>query len=182
MDTANTSNLRRALINCLVLLSAGAAAVHFAVVGDHFDESWAYGMFFAIAAWLQVLWAIAIAANASKRLFLAGVIGNSVIVVVWIVSRTSGLPVGPTAGSPESVEFIDILATSFETVIVLGGVVLLRGSTDRSRMGARVVALTTIATALIVVPLTTAAIASVSVRHEESDVFHEAPPHQIPHR
>ena len=182
MDIVAPSNLRRALINCVVVLSAGAAAIHFAVIGDHFDEYWAYGMFFAIAAWLQLLWAIGLAASPSRWLFLIGTLGNTVIIAIWIISRTSGLPVGPHAGSPESVEFIDVLATGFEALIVVGSLMLLRDSTDQSRMGARAVAITTIAATLIVVPLTTAAIESASVSQKESDVFHEAPSQKIPHR
>lgn len=181
MDTAVQSNLERAFVNCLVLLSAGAAAIHFAVIGDHFDEYWAYGMFFAVAAWLQILWAIALAASVSRWLLLAGVLGNAIIVAVWVISRTSGLPVGPHAGTPETVEFIDVLATGFEALIVVGSVVVLKGSAEMPRVGARAVTVTTVATALIVVPLTTAAIALVSMPHKGSDVFHETP-QQMSHR
>lgn len=178
---AGQSNLGRALVNCLVLLSVGAAAIHFAVIGDHFDEYRAYGLFFAVAAWLQVLWAIALTAKGSRRLLFAGVLGNTIIIAVWAVSRTMGLPVGPHAGTSETVEFIDVLATSFEALIVLGSVVLLRGWAERLRFGVRGVTVTTIATALIIVPVTTAAIAWVSVPHKGSDVFHETPQHQMPH-
>lgn len=181
MDTVNSSSVRRALANCLILFSAGAAAIHFAVIADHFDEYWAYGLFFAIAAWLQVLWAIGLAAGVKRRLIVAGALGNALIIAIWIISRTSGLPVGPDAGSPEAVEFVDVLASGFEALIVLGGVVVLRDSAERTRLRARAVAVTTLVTALIVVPLTTAAIASVSV-HKESDLFHEAPHQEIPHR
>jgi hypothetical protein len=76
------------------------------------------------------------------------------------------------------VEFIDVLAACFEAVIVVGSVVLLRGSAERSGVGARAVTATTVATALIVVSLTTVAIASVSVP-KGSDVFHETPQHQM---
>ena len=182
MDTGDQSNLGRALVNCLILLSAGAAAIHFAVIADHFDEWWAYGVFFAVAAWLQILWAIALGASVSRWLLLAGLVGNTIVVAVWAISRTSGFPVGPHAGTAESVAFIDVLATSLEVLIVAGSLLLLRSSAGRRRVRAHVVAVTTVATALIVVPLTTAAIAFVSVPDKGSDVFHETPSHQTPHR
>ncbi|MEX2556833.1 MAG: hypothetical protein WEB06_14550 [Actinomycetota bacterium] len=182
MDTHDRSKFGSALVNCLVLLSAGAAAIHFAVIGDHFDEYWAYGIFFAVGAWLQILWAIVLGASVSRWLLLAGMLGNAIIVAIWVVSRTSGLPVGPHAGTPETAEFIDILATSFELLIVVGSVVLVRGSAERLRFGTRGATVTTVASALIVVTLTTAAIAKVSVPHEESDVFHETPQHHTPQR
>ncbi len=182
VDTADQSHLGRALLNCLILLSAGAAAIHFAVIGDHFAEYWVYGMFFAVAAWLQILWAIALASKGSRRLLFSGVLGNTIIVAVWVISRTSGLPVGPQSGTRETVNFTDFLATSFEALIVVGSVVLLGGSAERPRVGARTVMVTTVATALIVVPLTTVAIASVSVPDKGSDVFHEPPQLQMPHR
>ena len=179
METADESHLWRALINCLVLFSAGAAAIHFAVIGDHFDEYRPYGMFFAVAAWLQILWAMALTSKGSRRLLFVGVLGNTIIVAVWVISRTSGLPVGPHAGTAETVNFIDVLATGFEALIMVGSAVLLRGSVERHRVGARIVTITTVATALIVVALTTVAIASVSVPDEGSDVFHETPHHQM---
>jgi hypothetical protein len=32
------------------LLSLGAAGIHFAVLGSHFEEWWGYGVFFAVVA------------------------------------------------------------------------------------------------------------------------------------
>jgi hypothetical protein len=182
VETADQSYLRRVLINCLVLFAAGAAAIHFAVIGDHFDEYWVYGMFFAVAAWLQILWAIALPSKQPRRLLFLGVLGNTVIVMIWVISRTSGLPIGPHGGTPESVHFVDVLATGLEVLTVAGSALLLSGKHERPKLGMRAARITTVATALIVAALTTAAMASVPAPHEGSDIFHEAPHHQIPHR
>jgi hypothetical protein len=41
----------------LAALSAGAAAIHFAVVFEHFNAYVLYGVFFLIIAWAQMIWA-----------------------------------------------------------------------------------------------------------------------------
>jgi hypothetical protein len=110
----------------LALLSLGAAGIHLAVMGDHFGETWYHGSFFAAVAWLQVAWAVAIVVKPSRRLLLAGIIGNLVVAEVWLVSRTIGIPIGPNSGEAESIAFADVLATIFEFLIVFGSLVLLR--------------------------------------------------------
>jgi hypothetical protein len=110
----------------LAILSLGAAGIHFAVMGDHFNETWYHGSFFAAIAWLQLAWAVAIVMKPSRRLLLAGVIGNLVIAEVWLVSRTIGLPFGPNAGNAEAVAFADVLSTILEVGIVVGSLALLK--------------------------------------------------------
>jgi hypothetical protein len=110
----------------LAMLSLGAAGVHFAVTGLHFGETWYHGTFFAMVAWLQLIWAVAILVQPSRRLLLAGVIGNLVVAEVWLVSRTIGIPFGPNAGTAEAVGFVDVLTTVFEGVIIFGALALLR--------------------------------------------------------
>ncbi|MGH2679595.1 MAG: hypothetical protein ACRDG8_03800, partial [Actinomycetota bacterium] len=36
-------------------LSAGAAAIHFAVISTHFEEYWVFGAFFFVVAWFQAV-------------------------------------------------------------------------------------------------------------------------------
>jgi hypothetical protein len=62
----------------------------------------------------------------SRRLLLAGVIGNLVIAEVWLVSRTIGVPFGPESGIAEPVAFADVLGTILEVGIVVGSLALLR--------------------------------------------------------
>src|SRR5882672_11381130 len=70
----------------LALLSLGAAGIHFAVTGLHFGETWYHGTFFAMVAWLQLIWAVALLVKPSRRLLLAGIIGNLAVAEVWLVS------------------------------------------------------------------------------------------------
>jgi hypothetical protein len=102
----------------LALLSAGAAAIHFAFAPDHLDEDGIQGAFFLVVGWLQLLWAFVVIARPSPRLLLLGLL-NGVVAAVWVVSRTSGLP-GEAA---ETVALPDALATAFEVLICVGVVV-----------------------------------------------------------
>jgi hypothetical protein len=126
------ADLRQYLGWGLAFLSLGAAGIHLAVMGDHFNETWYHGSFFAGIAWLQLAWAVAIVMKPSRKVLLAGIVGNVVVAEVWLVSRTVGIPFGPNSGASEPAAFADILATVLEVGIVLGSLVLLRpGLTDR---------------------------------------------------
>jgi MFS family permease len=141
-----------------VLLTTAAAAIHFAVTPQHFDEDWAFGVFFAAAAWVQILWALLVVRSGHRRLLLTGVAGNLAIALVWAASRTTGLPVGPEPGTRETVEFIDVLATGFEILAAVTIFLALRWGTRRvaARHGTAIIA----TVALVVILTATAALAT----------------------
>ena len=107
-------------------LSAGAAAIHYAVIADHLEEWWAFGVFFAAMGVAQLLWAALVVASPSRLLVLLGVFGNAAIVALWILTRTAGTLIGPD-GHTESVGVADSVATAFEFGVVLAGPWLARG-------------------------------------------------------
>jgi hypothetical protein len=109
----------------LAVLSTGAAVVHFAVVAQHWEEWWLAGTFFSVVALFQLAWAMLVLLRPSLLVYLSGAAVNALVVVTWIVSRTSGVPVGPEAGDPEPVGFPDALATAYELLLVALVVALL---------------------------------------------------------
>ncbi|MGH3024284.1 MAG: hypothetical protein ACRDNI_11555 [Gaiellaceae bacterium] len=115
----------------VALLSIGASTVHFAVIAQHFDEWWLTGMFFLTIALFQLGWGLLVLLRPSALVYLAGAIVNALIVVTWIVSRTTGVPVGPEAGEAEPVGFPDTLSTAFEVVLVIVVVALLADGSAR---------------------------------------------------
>jgi hypothetical protein len=148
----------------LALLSAAAATIHFAVLGPHLGESWLLGVFFAATAVAQLAWALLVLTRPSRWVLLAGAIGNALVILVWIVSRTVGVPVGAEAGGAEPVGFADALSTAYEALIVVGAVVVLAWPATRQAAGreprsgwARI---GTWALAAVVVPLTAVAMLS----------------------
>ena len=82
----------------LAALSASAAAIHFAVVFEHFSEYVLYGVFFLIISWAQAIWAAVVLWRPSRPWLWLGIAGNAIILAVYFASRTTGLPFGPDKG------------------------------------------------------------------------------------
>lgn len=129
--------------------SAGAAAIHFAVIDQHVAEYWLFGAFFVAVALAQLGWVVAVVSNPIRTVYVVGAVGNALIAVTWVISRTTGLPFGPGAGEPEPVGVADVVSTVLELAVVVGTLLLLRGNElQRSwelRLVRPVVAIATIA-------------------------------------
>jgi hypothetical protein len=113
-------------------LSAGAAVVHLLVTPEHFRQDILFGAFFLVVATLQLAWSAAILQDRSNFLYLVGGIGNALILMVWAVSRTAGVPIGPNAGVPEPVAAIDALASAYEVIIVAACLYLVARGSERA--------------------------------------------------
>jgi hypothetical protein len=100
------------------VLSLAVAWVHFAYVGSHFRQWWAYGAFFLAAGAGQALFAPLVLRRPGRWLVLAGIAGNCAIVGMYVFSRTAGPPLGPHAHVPERAGGVDLATTATEIVIV----------------------------------------------------------------
>lgn len=109
----------------LAALVAGAGVIHFAMVPTHAAESLVDGIGFAVVGWLQVACAVALAVRPNRRVLGATIAINAVVLLLWALSRTVGLPVGGHVGVVEEIGSIDLLATVFEAAAVLGATYLL---------------------------------------------------------
>lgn len=116
------------------LLSAGAAAIHFAVAKTHFDEYPLFGLFFVGSGIAQLVWPLWLLLRYWRPLLVLGAIGNALIVALWAVDRVWGLPLGPTPWKPDPVGFGDSATSAFELLLVATCVALLiRGRSARLR-------------------------------------------------
>jgi hypothetical protein len=113
------------LLGGLAALSAGAAAIHFAVIFEHFSAYMLYGVFFLIISWAQAIWAAVVLWRPSRQWLWLGIAGNAVIVVVYFASRLNGLPFGPDKGHPEAFGALDLVSIIFEVALVAGCAALL---------------------------------------------------------
>ena len=106
-----------------------AALIHLWVIPEHFEEWWGYGAFFLVSAVAQGAYSAALLRWPRRPLLLLGIGGNVSIIVLYLLTRTVGIPFfGPHAGEVEGVGVADLFATTSELalVVVLLGV-LVRG-------------------------------------------------------
>lgn len=130
------------LLTRAAFLSIVASLLHAIAAGAHFDEWWGYGAFFVIAAMAQAIFGgipffsrmmeAESILDSWPRVRLqayawAGIVGNAIIIGVYVLSRTLGIPFfGPEAGKVEAVGGIDIVSKLVELALVIHLVLLLR--------------------------------------------------------
>jgi hypothetical protein len=111
--------------------TAAAGAVHASVTAEHFKEFWLFGVFFIGAAAAQIAWAAMVMFRPQRRLLMLGLAGNAAIVLLWAFTRFVGLPLGPGAGTRESMGLVDIAATAYEVLAVAFTAALLKRHGER---------------------------------------------------
>jgi hypothetical protein len=149
-------------IGPLAVLSLGAAAIHFAVMPEHFAEWWAFGVFFGATGWFEALWAVGYVTMPTRRIAALGLVANVATVLLWAASRTVGLPIGPEPWVPEPVGLPDLVATLLEGILVLGLLTILaipRSAHTSSRPTLRLMIAATIGASVAIAVVTTVAIA-----------------------
>ena len=140
---------RPLLLGAMAALSAGAAAIHFAVMFEHFSEYSLYGVFFLVLAWAQLVWPVVLislpsltwatatarparfpagwsrsglAPLAARRLaawLWLGIAGNAGVLVIYFSSRSIGLPFGPDNKSAEGWGGLDLVCAIEEILLVV---------------------------------------------------------------
>lgn len=146
----------RVLANSTVAGSAAAlplagAAIHLWVLPAHAQAWWVFGTFFALAALAQLLTVVIVLRWPEPPLILAALATQVGIILVWMISRTSGLPIGPpvvdmtagladpnrggygphTPGYPEPVGLLDTASTVIELLTVCALLAMLSEATRR---------------------------------------------------
>jgi manganese oxidase len=142
---ASRGSVSTLTLRAAAALSLLAATMHLWVVPEHLGEWWGYGTFFVILAVAQGLYALVLLRRPSRPLLLLGVGGNLAVAILWLVTRTTGIPLlGPHAGEVEGVGALDLACTLGEVGIVAGlGVLAMRGLPTEGRIQVVVVAATT---------------------------------------
>ena len=122
-------------------LSLLAAAIHLWVAPEHFEEWWGYGAFFVVLAVAQGLYALGLLRWPTRSILLLGAAGNLAVAILWLVTRTTGVPLlGPHAGEVEGVGVLDLACTLGEVGIVAGlGTLAMRGLPTERRIQIAVV-------------------------------------------
>jgi hypothetical protein len=155
-----TRRLAEPLLLGAALFSAASAAIHFAVVHEHLDEYPAFGLAFIVMGWFQFAWAARVVARPTRRLALAGAVGNGLIMGCWALSRTFGLPIGPEHWTPEAVGTADVISTILEGLVVAGAIMFLSASTNARIVPMRAVRAAIVTAAIVAISLTSVALAA----------------------
>jgi hypothetical protein len=138
------------VLSVIALASIAAGAINLAAaatVGR--DSSTQTLAFFVVVAIAQLAWGAVALARVPRWWLALGAVGNLVVVAIWVVSRTVGLPVGEFAGSTLPVGFADGLATALEAVTVVGAAALLVRRRGPARSVARSPGVTVAAAVLV---------------------------------
>ena len=146
-DERTTSGSRAADLR-LVLAAGlvGSAAIHAAVVPEHLTEWSAAGLFFVglTAAELAVA-GLLLAGPPRRSVLVSAALVSIGPLLIWLASRTAGLPFGPEPGVPEAIGLPDVLACALEIVTPRRGcsaasrfgTVGIATAVDRARQGPR---------------------------------------------
>ena len=131
---------------CVIL----SGSVHGLVTPDHFNEWWGYGVFFLAAAIGLIGFGLALITDAIDPrympgdvqrvrwlMYAAGAAGNVGILVLYVVTRTRGIPLGPGAGVVETVGGLDLVAKATECLALVGLAILLVRTRPAARRSAR---------------------------------------------
>lgn len=108
-------------------LAATAALIHAVEAPRHFAEWWGYGLFFVVMALGQAALAVVLLLRprrGNRWISAAGIAGNLGIAVLYMVTRTVGIPlVGPEAGEVEAFDRSGLVATLIELALVIALVI-----------------------------------------------------------
>jgi hypothetical protein len=109
------------------LLSAMSGLIHMLLTPIYFAQWLGYGAFFFLASVGQFSYAAVLAVNPPNRIILwTGIAGNSLIIVIWAITRTVGIPyLGPMAGEVLPVGLPDLISKLVESAVIVHLVVLL---------------------------------------------------------
>lgn len=112
---------RPARLGMLSVAATGAAAggIHLAVVPSHWAQAEIYGAFFALVGTTQVVWSLLLLVRPSRPLLGLNVAANLGVLLVWLDSRTIGLPLGPAAGLREPIGLLDLACAVIEVASVV---------------------------------------------------------------
>lgn len=107
-------------------LALCAGSIHLVATVQHLDTTWTLPVFFAVSgvAQLYVAWAVYRRPD-DRRMLLAAAAGSVVIALLWLLSRTVGLPFGPEKGR-SAIGVSDTLASMEELLFAAIAICVVR--------------------------------------------------------
>jgi hypothetical protein len=116
----------------VAILCGVSAGIHLGAAPQHFAEWWGYGAFFVLAAVAECALIALLALRPRAWVVQAGIWASLATMLMYLLSRTSGIPLGPRTGVVEPVELAGLAATAAEGALVVVLCRLLAGQ-ERAR-------------------------------------------------
>jgi len=123
-------------------LSLAAGFFHMMVTREYFIEWWGYGFFFIFAALAQLMYGLVLllqpwkfdesglsgetGTGYARPIFVAGLVGNLAIVVLYLITRSVGVPLGPNAGTVLSITPLSAVSKAIELLLIGHLIALIR--------------------------------------------------------
>lgn len=144
------------------------SAIHVVAVGPHAEHWPAAGVFFAVLAVTQTAAAVLLVTQRTNRGLVAAGIVSAGTVLLWLVTRTVGLPFGPGAGVPEEVSTGDLVSTASSLFTLVSLVPLVgRPAPATLRLTGRFATAFTVVAPLVVAGTLAVAMPSVEDHHHD---------------
>ncbi len=112
--------LGRVVLTCLAVLSAAAAVIHFAAAADYFQGYWLFSLSMLVIAWLQAGWAAMAMIRPSRGLLHAGAWLNGLVLVLYLITQTTGDGIGTAPHAAGLSGFAAGLSAVLEAVLIAG--------------------------------------------------------------
>ncbi len=116
---------REIVLRLTAALAVVCGLIHVGAAVDHFQEFALYTLVFSGLAAAQATWAALLVWRPTARWLTLGCAMQLGIVALWVVSRTSGVPIAPKAWVPEELGVADVVETVCELITVLGALSVL---------------------------------------------------------
>jgi hypothetical protein len=108
------------------------ASGHLAVIDEHFHEAVLYGVFFLVLTIVQFGWAAWLLRRPTLPVLFAGAAASVLVALLWLATRTVGIPLGPEAGEKEGFGALDIACSAAEVAVAVCAVLVVRTLGSRS--------------------------------------------------
>ena len=141
----------RSLLAIAGAASIAAGMVHAAAAGSHTGDDTLVKLFAATAA-VQVLWGVVALVRPNRPVAFAGFALNTVFVLAWVLSRTTGLPLIDALREVEAVGTQDVLAAAFGAIAAASAILASSQPVRRTTMGGGWVIGSVVVMSLVAVP------------------------------
>jgi hypothetical protein len=117
-------------------LSLLAGVVHVWAAPQHFLPWWGYGIFFVVVGVAQLILGLWLLRRPGRSIVLASLVLNAVVVIIYVLSRTWGIPLGPHAGMIQYPGILDMATLGAEIGLIFALTAITEGMTRRIVMNA----------------------------------------------